>query len=115
MEKRGKLIWLNVTLLYITGLLAASLLSLPGLAQDAAGNVYKAKCAMCHGPDGKGETPAGKSTKARDFCSDDVKKESDADWVEIIAKGKNKMPAYDKKLSDAEVKEVVDYIRSLCK
>jgi mono/diheme cytochrome c family protein len=46
---------------------------------------------------------------------DEVKKESDAVWTEIIAKGKNKMPGYDKKLSDAEVKDVIAYIRTLVK
>jgi mono/diheme cytochrome c family protein len=86
-------------------------------AQDVANGekIYKAKCAMCHGPDGKGETAAGKSTKARDFAMDEVKKESDATWTDIVVKGKNKMPGYDKKLSDAEVKDVVAYIRSLSK
>ena len=84
-------------------------------AQNAGETVYKAKCASCHGADGKGATPAGKATKARDFCSDDVKKETDEEWTGIIFKGKNKMPAYDKKLSESEVKEVVAYIRSLCK
>jgi len=84
-------------------------------AQNAGETVYKAKCASCHGADGKGATPAGKATKARDFCSDDVKKETDEEWTGIIVKGKNKMPAYDKKLSESEVKEVVAYIRSLCK
>jgi mono/diheme cytochrome c family protein len=29
--------------------------------------------------------------------------------------GKNKMPSYDKKVSDAEVKDVIAYMCSLCK
>jgi mono/diheme cytochrome c family protein len=95
--------------------LAGLFLSAPGDAQTAGETVYKAKCASCHGADGKGATPVGKATKARDFCSDDVKKETDDEWTGIIVKGKNKMPAYDKKLSESEVKEVVAYIRSLCK
>ena len=84
-------------------------------AQGAGETVYKAKCASCHGADGKGATPAGKATKARDFSSDEVKKETDAEWTEIIVKGKNKMPAYDKKLTESEVKDAVAYIRSLIK
>jgi mono/diheme cytochrome c family protein len=75
----------------------------------------KAKCASCHGPDGKGETAAGKATKTRDLCSADVKKEADAVWTDIILKGKNKMPAYDKKIADAEVKDVIAYTRGFCK
>ncbi len=86
-------------------------------AQDTASGekVFKAKCASCHGPDGKGETAAGKATKARDICSDDVKKESDAAWTDIITKGKNKMPSYTGKISDSDVKDVIAYMRSLCK
>jgi len=84
-------------------------------AQGAGEKVYKAKCASCHGADGNGATPAGKATKARDFCSDEVKKETDDEWTTIVVKGKNKMPAYDKKLTDSEVKDAIAYIRSLCK
>jgi cytochrome c6 len=84
-------------------------------AQGAGEKVYKAKCASCHGADGKGATAAGKATKARDFCSDEVKKETDEEWAAIAAKGKNKMPAYDKKLTEAELQAVVAYIRGLCK
>ncbi len=89
--------------------------STPALAQAEGEKVYKAKCAGCHGADGLGATPAGKATKARDFCSDEVKKETDEEWTTIIVKGKNKMPSYDKKLTDAEIKSVVAYIRGLCK
>jgi cytochrome c5 len=77
-------------------------------AQDKANGekVYKAKCASCHGPNGKGETAAGKMTKARDICSDEVKKETDAAWTDIIVKGKNKMPSYDEKVTGADGHEV---------
>ena len=43
-----------------------------------------------------------------------MKKESDATWTDIIVKGKNKMPAYDNKITDAEVK-MSAYIRTLAK
>lgn len=104
----------------LSGIVAVAVLCLAGSvvrAQDKASGekVYKAKCASCHGPDGKGETAAGKVTKARDICSAEVKKEADAAWTDIIVKGKNKMPSYDKKITDAEVKDVIAYMRSLCK
>jgi len=104
---------LSAIILLAAIVLAASLAS----AQDVANGqkAYTAKCASCHGPDGKGQTAAGKTTKVRDFSLDEVKKESDAVWTEIVVKGKNKMPAYDKKLSDTEVKDVVAYIRTLVK
>jgi len=84
--------------------------SSPAAAQDAAAT-YKAKCAMCHGPDGKG----GKMG-TRDFGSAEVKAESDAQLTEIITKGKPpKMPAYGEKLKDTEIKDLVAYIRGLSK
>jgi len=87
----------------------------PARSQSSGEKTYKAKCAACHGPDGAGATAAGKATKARDFCSEAVKSESDNDWTTIVGKGKNKMPGYEKQLSAAEIKDVVAYIRSLCK
>jgi len=91
------------------------LLSPRANAQGQGEKVYKAKCATCHGAEGAGATPAGKANKARDFCSEEVKKETDEEWTSILGKGKNMMPAYDKKLTDAEIKDVVAYIRGLCK
>ena len=35
------------------------------LAQSTGADTYKAKCQMCHGADGLGNTPAGKAMKAR--------------------------------------------------
>jgi mono/diheme cytochrome c family protein len=102
--------------LLMSGMLVTALCLLGTQANAQGGEaVYKAKCASCHGADGAGATPAGKATKARDFCSDEVKKETDVEWTGIIVKGKNKMPAYDKKITDAEIKDVVAYIRGLCK
>ena len=102
-------------LVFVAAVLAVCFLSTAANAQGDGEKVYKAKCASCHGPEGAGATPAGKATKARDFCSDEVKKETDDEWTTIIVKGKNKMPSYDKKITDAEIKEVVAYIRGLCK
>jgi cytochrome c6 len=113
MSKRTS--FLNVCALCAAGIMLMFLLATPAKSQGKGEAVYKAKCAGCHGADGAGATPAGKATKARDLCSDDVKKETDEDWTTVIVKGKNKMPSYDKKLTDAEVKDVVAYMRGLCK
>ncbi|HXU14863.1 MAG TPA: cytochrome c [Terriglobales bacterium] len=94
--------------------MSLSLLISPAAAQDATAT-YKAKCAMCHGADGKGATPAGKSMGAHDFSSPDVQKQSDVDLEQIIAKGKNKMPSYANKLKPAEIKDLVAYVRKLGK
>jgi cytochrome c6 len=83
-------------------------------AQDAA-VTYKAKCAGCHGADGKGNTAPAKALGAHDFGSDEVTKMSDMDLITIVTAGKNKMPAYGKSLKDTEIKELVAYVRELGK
>ncbi len=92
-------------------LLAAGTVS---FAQSGA-DTFKSKCQMCHGADGSGNTPAGKSTKVHSFSDPDVVKMSDADLIAITTNGKNKMPAYKGKLTDAQIKDVVAYIRTLQK
>ena len=83
-------------------------------ADDAAA-MFKAKCAMCHGPDGSGDTPTGKTMKVPDLKSADVQKASDADLSDAITKGKNKMPAVGKALKPDEVKGLVAFVRGLAK
>lgn len=84
-------------------------------ADDNSAATYKAKCVACHGADGKGDTPAGKSTKVRSFADPEVAKASDDDLAGIIEKGKAKMPGYGKSMKPDEIKNMVAYIRSLAK
>jgi len=56
--------------------------SCPSLSAHAqAADLYKAKCAMCHGADGK-------KAAGHDFTSADVQKKSDADLTAVITDGK---------------------------
>ncbi|HXW57795.1 MAG TPA: cytochrome c [Candidatus Cybelea sp.] len=99
------------------GLMAAAALlvsTFPASGQEGAA-LYKTKCAACHGPDGKGDTSMGKVLKVRDLGSADVQSQSDAQLTEVIDNGKGKMPGYKGKLTDAQIKELVSYIRSLKK
>lgn len=93
--------------------LAMMFASVPCLAQTSAADNYKAKCQMCHGATGAGDTPAGKSMKARPLNSPEVVKQSDEELAAIIRNGKNKMPAYKGKLTDAEINDLVKFIRTL--
>jgi cytochrome c6 len=80
-------------------------------ADVAAGEAtFKAKCAACHGADGKGK----EAMKTRDLASADVQKMSEADLSGMITNGKGKMPAY-KTLTPDQVKDLVAFIRSLKK
>jgi mono/diheme cytochrome c family protein len=80
----------------------------------AAEATYKAKCAMCHGPDGKAQTHTGKMMKVKDFSSEEVQKMSDTDLTSVISSGKGKMPPYKTFRAD-QVKGLVAYIRTFGK
>jgi cytochrome c6 len=102
----------------ILGLLfcaAFGALALPVKAQTGGEALYKAKCAACHGADGKGETAVGKANKVRDLGSADVQGQSDDAIAGIIGSGKAKMPAYGKSLKPEQIKDLVAYIRTLKK
>jgi len=81
-------------------------------AQDDTAALYKSKCQICHGPDGKGSA-VGAKLGVKDFHSPEVAKMSDQELFEITKKGRDKMPGYDKKLTDDQIKALVKYIRSL--
>lgn len=81
---------------------------------DAAG-LFKAKCAICHGADGSGNSPMGKMMKVPDLASAEVQKRSDAELTEAITTGKNKMPPFKGKLTDEQIHSMVSYVRQLAK
>ena len=101
------------SVIVILCVVAVCVLTTCAYAQDDAAALYKSKCQVCHGPDGKGDTPAGKKVGARDFNSPEVVKMSDAQLIEITKKGKDKMPSYNGKLTDDQIKSLIKYIRSL--
>jgi mono/diheme cytochrome c family protein len=70
---------------------------------------------MCHAADGSGNTPAGKSTKARSFSSPEVMKLTDDDLIKVTKSGQGKMPAYAGKLTDDQIKDVIAHIHTLQK
>ena len=53
-------------------------LPLASFAADQAADLFKSKCAMCHGPDGK-----GKMAGTKDLGSAEVQKASDADLTVV--------------------------------
>lgn len=84
-------------------------------AQDA-GALFKAKCSTCHAADGSGSTQMGKTLGAPDLQSDEVQKKTDIQLIDAITNGvSKKMPAYKGKLTDAQIKDLVGYIRGLAK
>jgi len=102
---------LGKRLAVVAVVLAMLALPLASFAADQAADIFKSKCAMCHGPDGK-----GKMAGTKDLGSAEVQKASDADLTATITNGKPpKMPAYKGKLTDDQIKSLVAYVRSLKK
>ena len=91
------------------------LLLLAGVAKadEKGASLYKVKCAVCHGASGKGDSPAGKNMGVPSFTDPKVAGRSDAEWKEVIEKGRNKMPAYGKSLKPDEIQGLLAYLRSL--
>jgi cytochrome c6 len=102
-----------VTLIALAIVVGAAPLFADGTPDGAA--TFKAKCAMCHGADGKGQTSIGKAQKLRDLASADVQKQTDQELGDIVLNGKGKMVAFKGKLSTEEIKAVVGFIRGLKK
>ena len=57
----------------------------------------------------------GQTLKIPDLHSEDVRKLGDAELTQIVTKGKNKMPAYETKLSKEQIAQLVGFLRDLAK
>jgi len=91
----------------------ALIVALPVFASPADPALYKSKCASCHGADGAGQTPVGKSMKVKDLRADAVQKQTDLELTKTISGGKGKMPAYGKQLSTPQIQSLISHIRTL--
>ncbi len=97
--------------------LSCFLLPSPARAADLAGGeaIYKGRCAVCHGKDGRGDGPAGKAFNPKPTAFADpayFKGLTDADLKKSIVDGKPPMPAFKGTLKDQEVDNVVAFIKS---
>jgi mono/diheme cytochrome c family protein len=99
----------------IIAVLCLAAFTLPAIAQESGADTYKAKCQMCHGADGLGNTPVGKMAKIVSLKDPVVISASDADLIAVVTNGKNKMPPNKGKLTDDQITAVVAYIRTLQK
>jgi cytochrome c553 len=101
---------MKIAMLVLTIAVALFIL-IPSLAwaEDGAA-LYKAKCAMCHGPDGAGKPAA----KIPSLVSDEAKKKSDDDLAKVIQTNP-KHAAVAKALTADQVKALVATIRDLQK
>ena len=88
-------------------------LAIPALASPNGAALYKAKCTSCHGANGSGQTPVGKSMKLRDLRSAAVQKQTDLELTKVISGGKGKMPPFGKTLSTKDIQALIAHLRTL--
>jgi mono/diheme cytochrome c family protein len=84
--------------------------------------LWKAKCASCHGADGKAQTDQGKKLLVADYTAAEWQKaKTDEDIKKGIAEGvsrvhqgiKQEMDGYKGQLTPEQIDSLVAYIRSL--
>jgi mono/diheme cytochrome c family protein len=91
-----------------------------GFAADAAA-LWGQHCASCHGKDGSGSTMMGKKLGVKDYRDAKVQAAfSDAEAARAIKEGvktsgKETMKPFGSKLSEADIKALVAYVRSFKK
>ena len=88
-----------------------------GSPEDADAKALFAKnCATCHGNDGRAKTFKAKLNHARNLDDSAWQaKLSDERLFNSITNGRGHMPAWGKKLTEAEINSLVAYIRQLKK
>ena len=94
----------------------------PQIASAAAPPApWNKHCASCHGPNGKGQTKAGRQAKVKDLT--DAAYQATFDDAAIVKSineglqrdGKEAMKSFKGQVSEAEIKELVAFVRSLKK
>jgi len=118
----------KVALLLLLLLVTAVLVGIGDARTNGKGNVqtgaaiYKQHCLRCHGEQGKGDGPASKILNPKPHDLSDkpfMAKLSDEDLFKVIAKGgaavgkAKTMPAYEGKLKEKEINDLVAFVRSL--
>lgn len=100
------------------GLAPLLLLALPLAAQEAPKRsaLWESYCTVCHGDDGRSRTEEGQRKRARDL--------TDARWQATVSddrlagsirRGRDKMPAFGRKLTEEQVKALLAEVRALAK
>jgi mono/diheme cytochrome c family protein len=97
------------------GSLLSHLASVDAASDPAKGKaLYEKHCLVCHGPQGKGDGPAGRMLKppAADFTSAESKKKPEGDLRQVVEIGKpgTAMGPWKCQLSQAELSDLMGYV-----
>jgi mono/diheme cytochrome c family protein len=109
--------------LWSAALFLAAVAALQAAATDSpARDLYKKNCVDCHGPDGRSQTRLGRKSGAKNLTDQtSVGKLTDDEVFATIKagrknkKGEETMEAFGDRLTDAEIKALVAYVRGFAK
>jgi cytochrome c oxidase cbb3-type subunit 3 len=107
---------LGIVFASIYSVYTAGFVTEKNLAQKGADAsfLFEKHCDTCHGKDGRAKTFKAKFNHARNLTDAKWQTEvSDERLFNSISNGKGKMPAWGKKLSEAQINSLVAYVRSL--
>jgi cytochrome c6 len=101
-------------------IIIAVLLAIPAVSraqknQRRGEDIFREQCTGCHGPDGRAQTDMGKALQAADLTSEVIQQKSESQLSKSVRGGKGKMPAFENKLADDEIKAVVAHVKQLGK
>ncbi|HEY9175573.1 MAG TPA: cytochrome c [Verrucomicrobiae bacterium] len=106
-------------LLILTVVILAAV-ALTANAADGKAAYEKAKCAQCHGADGKGDTKMGKKSGAKDYTDAKVQAEMKDDKAfkaikEGLKEGDKTLMKPTEGVTDEEIKAMIQYMRTFKK
>ena len=85
-------------------------------ANDAAPEIWKSRCEMCHGSDGAAQTAIGRKNHAKNLSDPKWQRSFSDDQIRwVIRRGvaETKMRGFEPKMSDPQLEGLVTLIRSL--
>ena len=114
-KERNVLVTSVLTVMLVWLLVGSATMAVAAAASgnDPGASTFEEHCAVCHGPNGSGDTVVGKSMKIPDLHSAEVQSQSDAQLAEVIGNGKNSMPPFKGSLSPAQIHDLVVHLRQL--
>jgi len=94
---------------------AASFACANVFAQSSGEALYKQKCLNCHSANGLATSGVGRIMKVKPVTDPDVMKLTEPEMIQRVHDGVGKMQAYKGDLTDAQIRSLVDYFRTLMK
>ncbi len=75
--------------------------------------LYLNNCARCHGADGESQTEQGRLNETPKISGGRLRNRSTKRLTKVITSGDDKMPAFGKRLTKAQITSLVKYVRGL--